>query len=227
MSKPRLIANVLIGVAFYAVPLFVPAQTVNWWRAWVIVGGMAAASAGILIALSRMHSGIIEERSRGPFVPGQPLWDRIVITVALASFVGNFVFTSLDVFRLHLLPKPGVFVSSLGLALAVAGTWIAYLALRENAFAAAVVRHQEERRQTVVDTGVYGIVRHPMYAGGVILMIGSQLWLESYAGAAMASVPAASVVLRLLLEERFLQRQLPGYKAYTRKVRYRLIPYVW
>jgi protein-S-isoprenylcysteine O-methyltransferase Ste14 len=91
----------------------------------------------------------------------------------------------------------------------------------------SVVRHQDERHQTVVDTGVYGTVRHPMYAGTVPLLVGMSLWLESYAAALLATVPIALLAVRTLVEERFLKRELKGYDAYAERVRYRLIPFLW
>ena len=128
----------------------------------------------------------------------------------------------------NFMPKPGAIVSFLGLLLFLAGWWIMFLALRENPFASAVVRHQEEREQRVIDTGVYAIVRHPMYFGGVLLVIGMPLWLESLAAACFAAiVPIGLLVLRILVEERFLKRELRGYDAYMKKVRYRLIPFLW
>ena len=90
-----------------------------------------------------------------------------------------------------------------------------------------MVRHQEERHQTVIDTGVYSIVRHPMYAGSALLMVGLPLWLESYAAAALAIVPIALTAVRILFEERFLKRELKGYEDYTKRVKYRLIPFIW
>jgi len=90
-----------------------------------------------------------------------------------------------------------------------------------------VVRHQEERNQTVVDRGVYSVVRHPMYAGAVPLLIGMPLWLESYAAALLAIVPSLLLALRILIEERFLKRNLQGYVEYADRVRYRLVPFFW
>jgi protein-S-isoprenylcysteine O-methyltransferase Ste14 len=101
------------------------------------------------------------------------------------------------------------------------------LALRENAFAVPVVKHQQARQHTVIDSGVYGVVRHPMYAGAVPLLVGIPLWLESYAAALLASVPIGTLAVRIVVEEQFLRRELAGYDAYTERVRYRLIPYVW
>jgi protein-S-isoprenylcysteine O-methyltransferase Ste14 len=137
------------------------------------------------------------------------------------------VFIPLDVFRFHLMVKPGTLVSFLGLVLFVAGWWIMTLALKENAFAAPVVKHQKERQHTVVNSGVYSIVRHPMYAGAIPLMVGMPLWLESYAAAMLASVPIGMLVVRILVQEEFLRRELKDYDAYTEKVRHRLIPFFW
>jgi protein-S-isoprenylcysteine O-methyltransferase Ste14 len=101
------------------------------------------------------------------------------------------------------------------------------LVLKTNAFAATVIRHQEERQHAVVDTGVYSIVRHPMYAGLVPVMVGMCLWLESYAAAFLVSIPVGILVLRIRLEERFLRRELKGYDEYAARVRRRLIPGLW
>jgi protein-S-isoprenylcysteine O-methyltransferase Ste14 len=227
MFLVRLIAGVLLNGAFFGVTLFLPAGSFDWWRAWVIVGLAFFGAAGATVSLSGGSRGLLEERLKPPVQQRQPLVDKIILLLFLATFVGLLVFTSLDVSHLHVISRPGPLVSSVGLFLFAGGWWVAYLALRENAFAAPVVRHQEERNQTVVDTGVYGIVRHPMYAGGVMLMVGLPLWLESYAGALLAGVPIATVVLRIVFEERFLRRELRGYIAYTERVRYRLIPRLW
>jgi protein-S-isoprenylcysteine O-methyltransferase Ste14 len=89
------------------------------------------------------------------------------------------------------------------------------------------VRLQEERDQRVIDTGVYAVVRHPMYTGFAPFAIGPALWLESYTAALLAIVPIAVLAVRRVFEERFLRQKLKGYESYTEKVRYRLIPFVW
>jgi protein-S-isoprenylcysteine O-methyltransferase Ste14 len=145
----------------------------------------------------------------------------------LISFYGLIAFIPLDVFRFHLIAGPGILISSFGLFLFLVGWRIAFLALRENAFAAPVVKLQKEREQKVIDTGVYGVVRHPMYAGGILFIVGIPLWLESYAGVLLSVVPIGTIVLRIHIEERFLRRQLEGYEDYMKRVRYRLIPFLW
>lgn len=221
------IASVLLNVLIFALPLFLPAGTLGWRRAWVIVGLSFVGAAGAIASLAREHRGVLEERMKPPIQKDQPLADKILVLLLLTTFLGILTVTSLDVFRFHLMSKPGPLVSSLGLALTIVGWWTAYLALRENAFAALVVKHQEERGQIVVDTGVYAVVRHPMYAGGSLLLIGIPLWLQSYAGALIACLAVATLVGRIFLEERFLRRELPGYDAYASRVNYRLIPFVW
>ncbi|MEO7039030.1 MAG: isoprenylcysteine carboxylmethyltransferase family protein [Candidatus Elarobacter sp.] len=224
MFALKLMAGVIVNVLIFAVPLFVLAGTLDWWRAWVIVGVMFAGTVWSVVSLPR---DLLEERMKPPVQEGQPVSDRVLLILLLVTFGGVLVVTPLDVFRLHLLPTPDALVSSFGLGLFGLGFWIAYLALRENAFAAPVVKHQEERQQTVIASGVYRVVRHPLYAGGLLLTIGLPLWLESYAGALSTLAPIATIVARIVLEERFLRRALPGYAPYAQRVRYRLIPRLW
>jgi protein-S-isoprenylcysteine O-methyltransferase Ste14 len=223
----KLIVSIILTVASFAVVLFLPAGTLNWWRAWVLVGAFLVATVATTVGLFPSHKDLLDERLKPPIQRGQPLADKIVLVFFLTTFVGAIVFIPLDVFRFHLLGKPGVVVSSLGMAFFVAGWWIITLSFKENAFAAPVVKHQEERQQKVIDTGVYGIVRHPMYAGGALFVVGLPLWLESYAATVLASLPIALLFVRIFIEEQFLKRELNSYDAYMRRVRYRLIPFLW
>ena len=224
MFTLQLVLGTAFEIGLFAALLLWPAGTLRWWRAWVFIGTMAALGVW---ASFRVPRDLIEERFKLPVQAGQPLGDRIVITLFVVAYVGATIAIPLDVFRLHLLPRPGPIVSSFGLALVLAGSWIMYLSLRENRFAIPAVRLQAERHQAVVDTGVYGVVRHPMYAGGVLLMLGTPLWLESYAAALLAAAPVGALAVRILIEERLLSRELTGYAAYAHRVRYRLIPLVW
>jgi protein-S-isoprenylcysteine O-methyltransferase Ste14 len=102
-----------------------------------------------------------------------------------------------------------------------------WLVFRENSFAAPVVKIQRERGQRVITTGPYAIVRHPMYAGGILYFVGLPLLLGSWIGLALAPILIVALTLRIGLEERTLTQALPDYADYTRRVRYRLIPGVW
>ena len=227
MSIPKVIAGVVFNVELYAILLFVPAGTLHWWRAWVFLAVTVAVMAVAIFSILPDNSGLFSERARGVIQKGQPMWDRVLVVLLVVFYVGQIVFIPLDVFRFHLVPKPGGLVSFLGLALYVAGWWIMTLAMKVNPFAVPVVRLQEERHQRVIDTGVYAVVRHPMYTGFVPMVIGPALWLGSYIAALLAIIPIAVLAVRSLFEERFLKRELKGYDAYTKKVRYRMIPFVW
>jgi protein-S-isoprenylcysteine O-methyltransferase Ste14 len=227
MPIPKVIAGVAFNVVLYALLLFVPAGTLHWWRAWVFLAVTVAVMAATIFSILPDNADLFSQRAKGVIQKGQPLWDRVLVILLVVSYVGQIVFISLDVFRFHLVSKPSGLVSFLGLALYVAGWWIMTLAMKVNPFAVPVVRLQEERHQRVIDTGVYAVVRHPMYTGFVPMVVGPALWLQSYVAALLAIVPITVLATRSVFEERFLKRELKGYEAYTKKVRYRLIPFVW
>jgi protein-S-isoprenylcysteine O-methyltransferase Ste14 len=227
MSALKLIAGILLNLVIFGVLLFLPADTLNWSRAWIFLAVVLVSTVTSTISLTRINTGILEERFKPPIQKGQPLADKIVLTLLLASFAGVIILIPLDVFHFYLIDKPGTPTSILGLFLFVAGWSIMTLAMKENAFAAPVVKHQEERHQKVIDTGVYSVVRHPMYAGAIPFLIGMALWLESYAAALLSVMPMLLLAIRILIEEEFLKRELNGYDSYMKKVRYRLIPFLW
>ena len=223
----RLIVGVIANAAIFGGLLFLPAGTFDWWRAWTFLCVAFVGTVATMVGVFASNQGLLDERFKPPIQKGQPLADKILVIPLIAAFFGLIFFIPLDVFRLHLMSKPATMVSSLGLLLFVAGWWIISLSFRENAFAAPVVKHQEERRHTVIDTGVYSVVRHPMYMGATLLLVGMPLWLESYAAALLAIIPIGLLTVRILFEERFLRRELKGYEAYTDRVPWRLIPLLW
>lgn len=226
--KQKLIVGIITNLIIYGGLLFMPAGTLRWWRAWMFLGVVLIGTVATMVGVLRDRPDLLNERFKSPLRKGQPLADKIILILFIATYLGLIVFIPLDVFRFHLLAPPGAVVSTLGLVLFAAGWWIFSLALKENPFAIVAVRVQEERHQQVVDTGAYAVVRHPMYAGGLLLIIGMPLWLESYAAFLLACIPSVLLGgLRILVEERLLKQKLPGYAAYMEKVRYRLVPFVW
>jgi protein-S-isoprenylcysteine O-methyltransferase Ste14 len=223
----RLVAETACNTAVYAALLFVPAGTLHWWRAWVLLAALFAGMVVMRIWVFRANPALLAERRRSPLQPGQPPADKALVVAFMLVFPAYLVFIPLDVFHWHLMGRPSPVVSSLGLALSAAGWIVITLAFRENAFAAAIVKHQEERLQTVVDSGVYRFVRHPLYAGVLLATIGVALWLQSSAAVVAAAAPVALVVLRILVEEKFLRARLAGYDEYAERVSNRLLPRIW
>jgi protein-S-isoprenylcysteine O-methyltransferase Ste14 len=153
--------------------------------------------------------------------------DRVVTPLFILSLFAWFVFIPVDVFRLRLLPLPPLQVSVLGAVVSLAGYAIIWTTLLQNAFAAPVVKDQSERGQVLIDTGLYSCIRHPFYLGFLVFFLGLALWLESYAGVPALLLPLALLVARIKVEEGTLGEALPGYADYTRRVRYRLVPFLW
>jgi len=224
MLRFKQIAGIVFNTFFFAVTLFVPAGTIRWPRAWIFLGVVLVGTAVTMFVLPEE---LLNERYKPPVQRGQPLFDQIGIFAFVGSFVAAVLFIPFDVFRLHLLRPPDIVISIFGLVLFAAGWTLITVAMRANAFAAPVVKHQEERGQRVIDGGPYRFVRHPMYSAVIPLLVGMSLWLGSFAGAIVAIVPTVLIGIRAMLEERFLRRELPGYAEYITRTRFRMIPYVW
>jgi protein-S-isoprenylcysteine O-methyltransferase Ste14 len=207
--------------------LFGPARTLAWPRAWVFIGVLTVGMFASILYLRAGDRGLLAERSKGAFQKGQPLADKIILLAYVFCYYPLFSVTALDVFRFHVLPSPPHWVSLLGMAMFLAGWGIGCWTMKVNQFATTVVRVQKERGHCVVDSGPYRIVRHPMYAAAILVLVGPALWMQSYFAALLELVPIGLLALRCVNEEALLRRELAGYEEYTQRVRYRMIPSVW
>ena len=224
MLRIKQAAGVLINTAIFAAMLLLPAGTVYWPRAWIFLAVVVVAATAATLAIPEE---LLNERYKPGIQKAQPLVDKVILVAFISSFVATVVFIPLDVFRFHLMAPPPLALSVIGLGLFAAGWWLIATAMIENAFAAPVVKLQKERGQHVIDSGPYRIVRHPMYSAVIPLMVGMALWFGSYPAAIASMVPTALISVRILFEEKFLRRELPGYEEYTTHTRYRMVPYVW
>ncbi len=223
----KILSALLTNIVIFGGLLFLPAGTLNWWRAWVFLGVVVVGTVATMIGVFQEDDDLLKERLKPPIQELQPLADKIIATLLIATFLGVIAFIPLDVFRFHLFAQPSAIASVLGLVVYVIGWCIISLSFKVNTFAATAVKHQVDRQQTVIDTGVYSVVRHPMYAGTVLVMVGMSLWLESYAAALLAIIPLTILVVRIQFEEQFLRQELKGYDIYTQKVKYKLLPFFW
>jgi protein-S-isoprenylcysteine O-methyltransferase Ste14 len=203
--------------------LFVPAGTVDYWQAWVYLAIFIGASALITLDLLRRNPALLERRMRGgPTAEKRPA-QRLIVLVASIGFIAILVVPALDRrFGWSAVPLPVVIA---GDALVAIGFWFIARVYRENAFAAATIEVFEGQR--VISTGPYAIVRHPMYASALLYVLGTPPALGSYWGLVPFAAVLPVLIWRLLDEERFLARDLPGYTEYQQRVRYRLVPFVW
>jgi protein-S-isoprenylcysteine O-methyltransferase Ste14 len=227
ITPVRVIIGELRYTAFFGLLLFLPARTLAWPRAWVLLVVLAIIRSSAALGALRTNRDLLVERAKIPVHRDQSLADRILLPGVMASFAALVAFNPIDRFYLHLLGEPRRAVSYLGLVIFASGWALVAATLRSNAFATTVVRYQEERDQRVIDYGVYSVIRHPMYAGMVLVMIGMGLWLGSNAAAVASVIPIGILMIRIIHEERVLGTSLTGYDGYMRKVRARLIPFIW
>jgi len=146
--------------------------------------------------------------------------------IMLALWVSWLVLMGLDAGRYHWSKVPLV-LQGAGFLLLCLGAYLVWLTLKANSYAAPVIKIQKERGHQVVTTGPYAYVRHPMYAGALLVLVGAPLLLGSWWGLAAASGLVLLIGLRAVLEERTLSAELDGYADYATRVRYRLVPHLW
>jgi protein-S-isoprenylcysteine O-methyltransferase Ste14 len=217
-------ANGLLRLlAGLAVLLFIPARTFDYWEAWIFIGVFFVCSLAITVYLAIKDPKLLERRMKGGPSAEKEKTQKIIMAVAMLSFCGLIVLPAID-HRFAWSAMPASIVI-LGDALILLGYAAVLFVFRENTYGASTIQIAEGQR--VISTGPYAIVRHPMYSGGLVLLLGIPLALGSWWGLLMFIPAVAAVVWRLVDEERFLSLNLAGYAGYKSKVRYRLIPSVW
>jgi len=223
----KMIVRSIVGVILFALVLFVPAGTLDWPEGWSFLALFAGCSVATGIWLKITDPDLLAARMKSPLSADQRPRDRAIIAVLMLVSWGWFVVIALDARRFGWsnLPAP---IEALGAVMVVAAFYGWFTVLRANRFAAANVRVQPERGQTVISTGPYAVVRHPMYAYAVLFVVGTALLLGSLWGLLLGLIVLVPLFgLRAVGEEAVLLDGLAGYRDYTAKVRYRLIPGVW
>ena len=210
-------------IVFLGVALFVPAWTLDFWQAWVYIFVFAGAAALITVYLWNHDRKLLESRVKaGPGAEKEKNQKLIQVFASLA-FIATLVLPSLD--RHFLWSRvPLAFIVG-GDALVALGFLAVFIVYKENTFTSATI--EVAAGQRVISTGPYAIVRHPMYAGALLMLFATPIALGSWWGLTMFIPMALVIVLRLRDEEIFLQKSLPGYREYCGKVRFHLVPYIW
>ncbi|BBY14695.1 methyltransferase family protein [Mycolicibacterium litorale] len=217
------LASAVAGLAFFGVLLFVPAGTLDYWQAWVFIAVFMVTTIGPSLYLAVHDPAALQRRMKaGPTAETRPVQKALMVGT-IASVVAVLVLSALD-HRFGWSAVP-LAVVILGNALVAVGLLFAQLVIIQNSYAAATITVEDG--QQLVSTGLYGVVRHPMYLGALTMMVATPLALDSYWGMLVAPAAVPLLALRVLDEERLLTEQLPGYREYTRTVRYRLLPGVW
>jgi protein-S-isoprenylcysteine O-methyltransferase Ste14 len=222
----NLIVQTLVAYGLMGAIIFGAAGTLNYLGGWLYLGVMLAISVVFGAHMLRADPGLLRERLKAPVQKDQPLADKLLLIPLLLLVFGSLGFMAADAARWHWSVMPRA-VQWAGCGLVVAAYLFMYWTLRTNSFAAAVVRIQTDRGHTVITTGPYALVRHPMYFGALFYFAGTSLLLGSWWGLVTVPIFALLLGIRIGIEERALRSGLAGYDEYARRVRWRLIPFIW
>jgi protein-S-isoprenylcysteine O-methyltransferase Ste14 len=207
--------------------VFLAAGTVRWPMGWVYYGLTSAAALLSRVAVALIQPSLLAERAHSQQAEDIKPWDRALSRiVGLVAPILNLIVAGLDK-RWSWSPPLPAWVAPAAISLFVLAYSFSTWAMVANRFFSGVVRIQKERGHHVVSEGPYRIVRHPGYVGGVVAVIATPLLLGSLWGLISAAVYTAFVVLRTALEDRTLHEELPGYREYAQRTRYRMLPGVW
>lgn len=222
--KIRRLLRAIAIMGFFIAALFLPAGRLDWWSGWAFLIAFFGATIILTLWMRRRDPALMEERSRK--AENVKPWDKAIMGVYTVLLFGMLVVAGLDAGRFGLSDMPVALrvLSWLGLLAAFTlGWWV----MASNPFLSRMVRIQDERGHVVVTTGPYNYVRHPMYVGTITFVICVPLVLGSY----WALIPALLIdilfVVRTAMEDRTLMEELPGYREYAARIRYRLFPGIW
>lgn len=219
----KTIAGFIFLICLLGLLLFGIAWTLNFWQAWIYLIIFASSSAIITIYLWKKDPKLLERRVNAGPGAEKEIYQKFIQSLASIAFIGIFILAALDhrFFWSHI----SIYSVIVGDILVIFGFFIVYLVFKENTYTAATI--EIAKNQKVISTGPYSVVRHPMYSGAFILLLGTPLALGTWWAFIACVVIIFVIILRLLDEEKFLTKNLKGYKKYSEKVKYHLVPFVW
>jgi protein-S-isoprenylcysteine O-methyltransferase Ste14 len=208
----------------FALALFISAGTIRWIAGWCFL--IQFYGFGFIMSkwLLKHNPSLLQERITGLGKPDQVAEDKVIISLVAIFYVAWLVLMSLDAVRYHWSHMP-VWLQIVGGLILTASFYLIYLVFRENPYLSPAVHIQ--KGQTLVSTGPYRYVRHPLYSAYIPFILGTALLLGSWYGILFGLILISMIAIRAVLEERMLLKELKGYDIYMAQVKYRFIPYVW
>jgi protein-S-isoprenylcysteine O-methyltransferase Ste14 len=203
--------------------LFIPAWTLDYWQAWTFLAVYFGWSLAITLYLMERDPKLLQRRMRGGPAAEKDPNQKIIMIFTSLGFIGLMIFPALD--HRFVWSRMPPYVALAGDLLVALGFLVIFFVFKENTFSSATI--ELAPNQKVISTGPYAVVRHPMYAGALVLLLGIPIALGSWWGLLVLVSMLPALIWRLLDEEKFLAGNLTGYAEYQNKVRFRLIPLVW
>ncbi len=199
----------------------------GWLEGWIFGLWFDAMMLSILIYTYVYDPALLTERSKMPGGDNQKRWDTYLMSLILLIALLWLVVLPLDARRFGWSPAFPLWLKILGGVALIPALFFIFRATVENTFLSARVRVQTDRKQHVISTGVYGIVRHPLYLGCALMMFGAPLLMGSLWGLVITVIGFGVLIIRIIGEEKMLAEELEGYNEYKTTVKYRLVPFVW
>jgi protein-S-isoprenylcysteine O-methyltransferase Ste14 len=224
MKTGQLFIKSLAGTLFFLLIIFISAGRVNYWQGWIYAAICILSVFLNSFALKNKHELAAE---RSGVKSGTKSWDKMIIGLSAVTLIITYIVAGLDSGRFQWSPEFHWGMNAAGVILILLGEAIFLMAQKQNEFFSSLMRIQTDRGHTVCDTGIYKIIRHPAYFGNIITAIGIPLVLGSQWAIIPAVVSIFLIVIRTSLEDKTLINELEGYRDYTYRIRYRLLPYIW
>ena len=215
-----------VGVLGFAALLLWLSDDWRWAEGWIFGVWWVSFVAAIFLWPRFRDPALLAERFRMPGSGGESRSDLVILLGMKVCFLASIAVSGLNV-RFGWTRRLPLWSEICGGILLLGGSFPFFRAFTDNPYLSQLVRIQTERGQHVIDTGVYGVVRHPMYLGASLVFVGGALLLGSVCGLIVGLAAVGLIILRIFGEEKLLARDLEGYRAYREKVPYRLIPHVW
>ena len=225
--SPRQWIRLVVVYLLIPLILFICSGDLGWWQAWLYSTMILAAGIGGRMWAEQRHPGLTAERQNIENVQNAKTWDKVLAPLMAVSLVFPMVIVAGLDHRFNWSHEFSLWLNVVGFIFIAFGYSFATWAFVENRFFSSVVRIQTDRGHVVCDTGPYRFVRHPGYAGNILPLFGIVLALGSEWTLIPATVAAIIGVIRTTLEDQTLQKELYGYRDYTQRVHYRLIPGIY
>jgi len=224
LTYPKIIVLGAFAILLICFLLFLLAGRIDYWQGWVFLGAMGVSMVIKLVFFPSKLS-LLKERVH----PGKGVkwWDKIIIALYAVFFFLCIIIGVLDVGRFHFGPEPEIFLYIISVFVFIFSIGLFSWAQWTNKFFSSMVRIQKERKQKVITNGPYKYVRHPGYVGGILMALSCPIVLGSYLALIFGVLTTILLIVRTHLEDETLKKELKGYKAYTKKTKYKLIPRVW
>jgi len=227
IATPRQWIRLVVAYLLIPLILLICGGDLGWWQAWLYSFLILAAGIGGRMWAEQRHPGLLAERQNIENIQNAKAWDKVLAPLMAVSIGYPVVFVAGLDHRYNWSSAFPLWLILIGFILISLGYAFAAWALAENRFFSSVVRIQTDRGHIVCDSGPYRFVRHPGYAGNILALFGIVLALGSVWTLIPAAVASIITVIRTALEDLTLQEELPGYRDYARRVRYRLISWIY